>query len=133
MTRYQEYAPKHLPPGVRAFTYAPFSTVLPRGVATVHHGGAGTTAQAMRAGRPTVIVPFAYDQFDHAARTRRLGLSATVKRKAISPQTLAEALRQVIDDPEVARRAEAVGKVLSKENGAITAATILEETVNGVK
>ncbi len=130
LTRHSEYAPSNLPRGVRAFTYAPFSTVLPRGCATVHHGGVGTTAQAMRAGRPTVIVPFSHDQFDNAARAKRLGVSSTLKRTRITPRSLVEALRTVLDDPGVAARAQALGQALSQEDGALTAATTLEEIVS---
>ncbi len=47
--------------------------LVPRLAALVHHGGIGTTAQAMRAGVPQLITPFAHDQFDNAARVERLG------------------------------------------------------------
>ena len=126
LTGRPEYAPRNLPPGVAAFTYAPYSVVLPRGCATVHHGGIGTTAQSMRAGTPTVIVPFAHDQFDNAARTRRLGLSATVSRSRVTPESLAAALRQLLDDPDCLRRAADFGRSLSAEDGAESAADELE-------
>lgn len=122
LTGRSEYAPPVLPPGVAAFTYAPFSTVLPRGCATVHHGGIGTTAQAMRAGKPTVIVPFAHDQFDNAARARRLGVSQTVRRWVVSAESLAGALNRVLGDAEGRRRAIALGSALSGEDGADQAA-----------
>ena len=48
--------------------YVPLRALLPRCAALVHHGGIGTTAEALRAGVPQVIVPLAYDQFDNAAR-----------------------------------------------------------------
>lgn len=127
LTGRPEYAPTTLPPGVAAFTYAPYSAVLPRGCATVHHGGIGTTAQAMRAGRPTVIVPFAHDQFDNAARARRLGVSQTVPRRQVSARTLAEALRTVLDDPQCSRAATELGQALSSEDGATAAAGELEK------
>ena len=130
LTRHTEYGPSSLPRGVGAFTYAPFSTVLPRGCATVHHGGVGTTAQAMRAGRPTVIVPFSHDQFDNAARAKRLGVSATLRRKKATARSLSEALRTVLDDPAVAARATSLGEALSQEDGAVTAAIALEEVVS---
>lgn len=125
LTGHADYAPKRLPSGVKAFTYAPFSVVLPRGCATVHHGGVGTTAQAMKAGRPTVIVPFAHDQFDNAARARRLGVSATVARGKVSVETLAAALTSVLT-PEVGERARALGERLRVENGAEAAAARME-------
>jgi rhamnosyltransferase subunit B len=131
LTRHQEYAPSTLPAGVRAFTYVPFSTVLPRACATVHHGGIGTTAQAMRAGRPTVIIPFSYDQFDNAARAKRLGVSVTLKRSRLSPNTLAQALSSVIDDPMVNSRAARMGELLAVEDGALVAAMALEDAVRG--
>jgi len=131
LTRYPEYAPKALPPGVRAFTYVPFSTVLPRAGATVHHGGIGTMAQAMRAGRPTVIIPFSHDQFDNAARAKRLGVSVTLKRGRLTPRALADALREVIDEPMVNSRAARLGELLAAEDGALTAAMALEIAVRG--
>ena len=131
LTRHREYAPQTLPPNVRAFTYVPFSTVLPRACATVHHGGIGTTAQALRAGRPMVVVPFSHDQFDNAARAKRLGVSATVKRGRLSPRALADALRVVIEDPGIKSRAKRVGDLLSAEDGATTAAMALEDAVRG--
>jgi len=131
LTRYPDYAPRTLPPGVRAFTYVPFSSVLPRSVATVHHGGIGTTAQAMRAGRPTVIIPFAYDQFDNAARAKRLGVSVTLRRNRLTPRALADALRSVINQPTVNDSAARLGKLLSTEDGALTAAMALEDAVRG--
>ncbi len=133
LTRHAEYAPGHLPPSIRAFMYAPFSTLLPRACATVHHGGVGTTAQAMRAGRPTVIVPFSHDQFDNAARAQRLGVSTTLARKKIRPRTLAAALRTVLEDPDVVRRAGKLGKALSQEDGALTAVLALEEVVSAAR
>ena len=129
LTRYQENAPRILPAGVRAFTYVPFSTVLPRASATVHHGGIGTTAQAMRAGRPTVIIPFAHDQFDNAARAKRLGVSVTLKRSRLTPRALADALRSVIDEPMVNSRAARLGELLTAEDGALVAAMALEDAV----
>ena len=53
--------------------YAPYSELLPRAAATVHQGGIGTTAQALKAGRPMIVVPWAHDQPDNAERCRKLG------------------------------------------------------------
>ena len=57
-----------LPKGVVAFDYAPFSLLFPRAAAIVHHGGIGTTGQAMRSGRPSLVMPCAWDQPDNAER-----------------------------------------------------------------
>jgi UDP:flavonoid glycosyltransferase YjiC (YdhE family) len=74
LTQFREQLPARLPAGVRHFAYIPFSAVLPRTAALVHHGGIGTTAQAIWAGIPQLIVPYAHDQPDNAVRVRRLGL-----------------------------------------------------------
>ena len=53
--------------------YAPYSKLFPRASLIVHQGGVGTTAQAMQAGRPMLVMPYSHDQPDNARRMRRLG------------------------------------------------------------
>ncbi len=74
VTNFPEQLPKDLPPGVRAFSYLPFSQVMPRCAAIVYPGGIGTLAQSVKAGIPQLVVPYAHDQPDNAARVERLGL-----------------------------------------------------------
>ncbi|MBC7771273.1 MAG: glycosyltransferase family 1 protein [Pyrinomonadaceae bacterium] len=132
LTNRPEYAPKpsELPPGVRAFAYAPFSKVMPRAACTVHHGGVGTTAQGLRSGKPTVIVPHAYDQFDHAARTKRLGVSGTVWATKANAASLQRVLGQVLGDSQIAVRAREMGRQVAAEDGAIVAADAVEKYVS---
>ena len=115
-----------LPEGVRAFEYASYSALFPRSAAIVHQGGAGTTAQAMRAGRPMVVVPFAHDQPDHAARIVRRGLGVRVARDRYDAASAQAALERVLGDPAMAERAEAVGARVRAEHGAQAAADALE-------
>lgn len=122
LTGRPEYAPRDLPRGVRAFAYAPYSEVMPRAAANIHQGGIGTTAQALRAGRPMVIVPFAHDQFDNAARVRRLGVGLTLGRSRVSGRSLEAVLRRVLEDKERLSRAGDLGRTLSGECGAASAA-----------
>ena len=72
-TELKNSLPDPLPAGVAAFDYAPFSELFPRAAAIVHQGGVGTTAQAMRAGRPMLVVPFSHDQPDNAERVEQAG------------------------------------------------------------
>ena len=69
----------------------------------MHHGGIGTTAEALRAGVPQVIVALAYDQFDNAARVEALGAGALVGGGAAGarPRALAAALRRLLADDAV--------------------------------
>lgn len=118
--------PEGAPDGVRAFSYAPHSQVMPRACAIVHHGGVGTTAQGLRSGRPTVIVPFAHDQFDNAARCERLGVSRTLGRGKVTAQSLAEVLKGLLADDIAVRGAAEIGRRLQDEDGAAAAATVVE-------
>ena len=74
--------PHPLPDGTAAFAYAPLARVFPRAAAIVHQGGIGTLGQALRAGRPMLVVPFAFDQHDNALRADRLGVAACCRPSA---------------------------------------------------
>lgn len=104
LTRFPEQLPTTLPEGVRHFEYVPFSQVLPRCAALVHHGGIGTAAQALAAGIPQFIMPFAHDQPDNVARLRRLGVARGLKPEAFRAPAVAAELRALLESPEVAER-----------------------------
>jgi rhamnosyltransferase subunit B len=84
--------------------YAPLSEVLPRCAALVHHGGVGTVALAFAAGVPQLVAPMAFDQFDHAARIRRLGCGLSIGRSRFTSARVAKALKTLISSPLVAER-----------------------------
>lgn len=114
-----------------ALPYAPFSTLLPRAAAIVHQGGIGTTQQALRAGRPQLVVPHLGDQFDNAARVVRLGCGVTLSRRRYSSQHVAHALDLLLLDPEVRRTASRVGTIANRENGGTIAATMIAKLISG--
>jgi UDP:flavonoid glycosyltransferase YjiC (YdhE family) len=111
---------------IRAFAYAPFSTLFPRARVIVHQGGSGTTGQAMRAGRPMLIVPYAHDQPDNALRVSWLGISQTIRRADYRADRAAAALRRLASDVDAQTRARQVGAVVSRENGARVGADAIE-------
>jgi UDP:flavonoid glycosyltransferase YjiC (YdhE family) len=115
-----------LPSGVIAVEYAPFSELFPRAAAVVHQGGVGTTAQAMRAARPALIMPYSHDQPDNAARAARLGIARTIERRRYRADRAADELRRLLDDPRYASRAAAVADRVRREDGARTAADAIE-------
>ncbi len=119
-----------LPPGVMCVDYAPYGELLHRGAVTVHHGGVGTTAQALRAAKPTVIMPFAHDQFDNAARAERLGVSLTLPPGRRSARRLASAVSAVLGSPDMLRRASEVGGSIAREDGVGWAAKVIEGVVS---
>ena len=104
LTRYTEHLPAPLPSGVTHASYAPFSAVLPRAAALVHHGGIGTTAQALAAGRPQLVMPMTFDQPDNAARLRRLGVGRALSPRRFRGAAVARELRELLESAAVARR-----------------------------
>lgn len=118
-----------LPDGIAAFEYAPFSEVLPRARAIVHQGGVGTTGQALRAGRPTLIVPHAHDQFDNAARVVRLGCGRTIARPRYNARSATRHLAALLEQPDYAANAAAVGQTVQSENGGRAAVDAIEEVL----
>jgi UDP:flavonoid glycosyltransferase YjiC (YdhE family) len=103
-----------------------------RVAAVVHHGGAGTTAAAARAGVPQILVPHIFDQFYWAGRVEALGLGPAPLRKRFATAELAAALRAVLGDPSMKDRSERMGHRLRKYSGADQAVALLERVVAGV-
>lgn len=110
-----------------AVKYAPYHLVFPRAAAIVVHGGAGTTAEALRAGRPVLALPLAFDQFGVAWQVERLGVGVKVSKSDRSRATLAKTIERAIDDEEIARRSAQLGVSLSSERDGAEAAVELIE------
>jgi UDP:flavonoid glycosyltransferase YjiC (YdhE family) len=105
----------------------PHTKLFPRCAAVVHHGGAGTTHAAARAGVPQVLMPQLLDQFYWADRVQRVGIGPTkVPRHDDDPELLAQALRECVGSTEVRDRARAIAESLV-QNGAERLATALEQ------
>jgi UDP:flavonoid glycosyltransferase YjiC (YdhE family) len=118
--------PASLPDGVVTFAYAPYSELFPRAAAIIHQGGIGTTAQAMRSGRPMLVMPYAHDQPDNAERVRRLGIARTIARHRYTPTRATAELRHLLDNPVHGRRASEVGEQVRQEDGVRAACEALE-------
>lgn len=115
-----------LPPGVMAVRSAPYHALFPRAAAVVHSGGIGTTAQALRSGRPQLVVPFAHDQFDNAARVERLGAGRAIGLGDLAAARFEEALRAVLSDPAVGEKAAAASRAVSADDGVASACDAVE-------
>lgn len=102
--------------------YAPHSAVFAHAAAVIHHGGAGTTGQALRAGVPQIVVPHFADQFDNAARLSAAGLARTIARKAFVAERAAQTLTQVLSSQDIKAAARGAAKAIAKEDGACEAA-----------
>ena len=118
--------PARLPKGIIAVPSAPFSLLFPRAAAIVHQGGVGTTAQAMRSGRPMLVMPYAHDQPDNAARVVRLGIARTISRFRYNADRAVTELSRLLGDPTYKANAVSVGERVRQENGVVTACAAIE-------
>jgi rhamnosyltransferase subunit B len=117
---------RELPPGVIAVPYASHSEVFPRACVVVHQGGIGTTGEAMRAGRPMLVVHYSHDQPDHAARLTRLGVARNVPRERYKAAIGASEVQALLEDRSYAERAAALGVRIRSEHGTETACDLLD-------
>jgi UDP:flavonoid glycosyltransferase YjiC (YdhE family) len=100
-----EMAKRHASANTMIVASAPYYELFPRSRMIVHSGGIGTTAQALRSGRPQVAVPFAFDQFDNAERITRLNCGVQLSmRKARIPAQIGKAVSRAEAFAENARK-----------------------------
>jgi MGT family glycosyltransferase len=118
--------PARLPENVLAIPYAPHAEIMSRGAATVHQGGVGTTAQALRAGKPELIVPFGHDQFDNANRVKRLGAGESITRRRYTAANVKPVLERLLTERRYAEAAARSGDWVRAERGSEAAADAIE-------
>lgn len=109
--------------------YAPHSLLFPAAAAVVHHGGVGTTGQALRAGKPQLVVPHMGDQYDHGQRIEQLGLGLSMKAHRFTAISAAGMIGRLLDDTAYAATAERIGRQVASEHGADAAAAAIAEAL----
>jgi vancomycin aglycone glucosyltransferase len=115
-----------LPPSILRVGHVSHARLFPRCAAVVHHCGAGTTSAAARAGVPQIPVPHAWDQPTWRAHLLRLGVAKRALPRGFSNDALAGAIDDTLADDDVKARARALGDVLGANDGAATAADVIE-------
>ena len=119
-------APQNVPQSVHVIANAPHDRLFAHVAATVHHGGAGTTAASIRAGKPMTICPFFGDQPFWARRMCDLGIAPRpLDRKRLSVETLAAAITEM-DNPQMRERAAMLGTAIRREQGVTAAINFIE-------
>ena len=117
-----------MPDNVFMVDSVPHSWLFPRMAAVVHHGGAGTTAEGLRAGVPTVVVPFVFDQSFWGARIKALGLGPDpIPLKKLTADRLANAIKMTVTDPGMRKRAKLCGEAIRTEDGIGNAVKIIKQ------
>lgn len=114
------------PDNVFLLKEAPHDWLFPRMAAIVHHGGAGTTAAAFRAGRPQLICPFFADQPFWGKRVAALGVGPQpIRQKKLSVDRLAQAITTLTTDAAMQARASELGTAIRAEDGVARAVAVI--------
>jgi rhamnosyltransferase subunit B len=118
--------PSHTSENLCVAPYAPYSKLFPRASVVVHQGGVGTTAQALQAGKPMLVMPYSHDQPDNARRVRRLGVARVIRRPQYTAELAAKRIDQLLRSNGVRLRADEIGEQLRREDGLKAACDALE-------
>jgi sterol 3beta-glucosyltransferase len=119
---------ENMPDSVLLVDSVPHSWLFPRVAAVVHHGGAGTTAAGLRAGVPSVVIPFFGDQPFWGERVAALGVGPKpIPRKGLTAENLANALQTAMTDQAMRERAATLGKKIQAENGIANVVAVIKQ------
>jgi rhamnosyltransferase subunit B len=125
LTPHRDQLPPELPRHVLWQEYVPLRALLPRVAVLVHHGGIGTTAEALHAGRPQLVVPLAHDQFDNGARVEALGVGLSLPATRLNTRRLVAGLEALFDDDGLRGRCRAVAGNFDGDGGVEEVVTAL--------
>lgn len=116
LTHFKEQIPANLPKNIIHIEYAPFSLLLPKVDLFVHHGGIGSTSQALKAGVPQLIRPVAYDQFDNSSLAVNLGVAKEILIKNYNIKNIVNSINEILSVDIYKNNAKLVAKNFTKEN-----------------
>ncbi len=116
-------------PNLKFVSWAEHASVFSRARAIVHSGGVGTTAQALRSGKPQLVIPFANDQFDNADRIERIGTGHSLAKYKVKKTTFSNALQNLFGSSSIEEKAKEVGLNIRQENGSKRAADEIEKVL----
>jgi UDP:flavonoid glycosyltransferase YjiC (YdhE family) len=106
--------------------FLPQPTILPLVDLVITHGGNNTTTEALHFGKPTIVLPLFWDQYDNAQRIDELGLGIRLPTYAFEEQELTGAIDRLVADEALAARLRAIGSRLRANPGTIAAADRIE-------
>ena len=119
---------ENLPDSMLMIDSTPHDWLFPRVAAVVHHGGAGTTAAGLRAGVPSIVIPFLIDQPFWGKRVHELGVGPTpIPRRKLTVDRLAQAIQVAVTDKDMRQRAADLGAKIQAENGIANAVELIQK------
>ncbi len=110
LTKFPAQLPNSLPATIRHEAFVPLTKLLPHAAAFVHHGGIGSSSQALAAGVPQLVVSLGFDQLDNADRLIELGVAETIRRPKLTVTRATTALGRLLDARVAARATEVAAK-----------------------
>jgi UDP:flavonoid glycosyltransferase YjiC (YdhE family) len=111
----------------------PHAWLFPRMAAIIHHGGAGTTGAALRAGVPSIVTPLVGDQHTWAAHVDRLAVGPRVGGlRRLTAEKVAGAIHTAVTDAGLRARAAALGEKIRAEDGVAAAVALIERHAAGL-
>ena len=129
MTGWGGLDPQDLPPEIRVVRSVPHDWLFPRMAAIVHHGGSGTTGEALRAGQPQIVIPFGFDQPFWANRLKAIGVGQAINRTRLTADQLAHAIDHAVTDQRMQAQAAAIGIKVRAENGVANAVAAINSLI----
>lgn len=128
------HAVETLPEWVYPVEEIPFDWLFPHVSAAIHHGGMGTTAAALRAGIPSVIVPFTFDQPFWGRQLHELGAGpAAIPNKQLTASALADGIRAALHNENIRCCAAEIGAKIRQEDGVARAVSLIEAYFHSVR
>jgi UDP:flavonoid glycosyltransferase YjiC (YdhE family) len=122
--------PDQLPADVMSIPFAPFSDVYPRCTAAIHHGGAYTIAEALRAGIPSLAIPWGIDQFFNGAQLSRIGAGHWTHHRLFNTMTARRQVDRLFSDGDLRARAQTIRKQIELEDGVASVCAVIESTLS---
>ncbi len=115
-----------LPPNMVGANMLPQTTIIPQVDLVIHHGGNNTTTETVHFGKPAIVLPLFWDQYDNAQRVHETGFGIRLATYEFTPQELNDALETLLGDAELRARLEKVGADVRARDGLTRGADVIE-------
>jgi MGT family glycosyltransferase len=111
--------------------YLPQPAILPQVDLVITHGGNNTTCEAFHHGKPMVVLPIFWDQYDNAQRVHETGLGVRLETYACEAEELTGAIDRLLADDALRMRLAAMSERLQRSSGTVRAADLIERLAVG--